>query len=217
MTSMTIRQKTRQPMQHSVDMAPVFRAAWQHVGTGVLKHQRCGCYSEENLVGRKWYCIMTHPGADLLANAMLRRQGFVVFLPLFVNRTRYDQPTIEPLFSGYQFVAADRQRESLAAVQYTRGVNRFVAASPNAPTPVRAGLVEALIERSGDDGLIDESKRQTADAPIAPGAMVRILNGPLAGTEGICEMSTHDRVRVLMNLLGSSTVTVQRRDVEAVA
>ena len=197
-----------------LDDSPIFRAAWRHVGAGVLSHQRCGCYSEAFLANRRWYCVATHPGQDFLANATLRAAGYLTYLPLFVDRSaRHAEPIIDPLFPGYQFIAADRATQPLGEACYARGVKAFVSANPLDPRPVRNGLVEALIARAGDDGLIDDHKPPARLEAIPSGAAVTILTGPLSGSVGVCSMTAGDRVRVFLGLLGGASVTVTRASV----
>ena len=53
---------------------------------------------------------------------------------------------------------------------------------------------------------------------LRPGAHVRVTDGPFQGHLGLCAgMAPHDRVVVLLSLLGSKTrVTLSAGDVEAV-
>lgn len=187
-----------------VDMAPLFRAAWRHLGCAVLKHQRCGGYIDAMTAGRRWYCAYTHPGQEVLAAAGLQRAGFITFLPLFVARGD-TRKTIVPLFPSYLFVGFDRDREVWTPIAHTRGVKTLFSTATKLPQPVPVGVVEALIERSAATGLIDDGPPETP--AIAAGDTVRIVAGPLADLAGLCSKSAGDRVEILLGIL---RVTVAR-------
>jgi transcription antitermination factor NusG len=59
---------------------------------------------------------------------------------------------------------------------------------------------------------------QSPQRRFAPGAKVRIVEGPLSGLEGLCAgMKPRQRVEVLLQLLGGDQrVTLPKNDVEVV-
>lgn len=207
-----------------LDETPMFRYLAAETGRAVLKHQHCGRYllAPE----QRWFCIHTHPGQELLAVADLHRQGFLAYLPLFVDRkrtvmqvrySRRPDPVLKPLFPAYMFIPFDRSQQRWSPIALTRGVKRIFGSRPDAPTPVPVGVVEALIARSGPDGYIDDAKPADGLPEIEVGASIRINEGPMTSFEGVCEMSDGDRVRVLLNLFGRSVpVTLDRSAVEVV-
>lgn len=211
-------------LKSDIDESPMFRYLAAETGRAVLRHQHCGRYS----LGpdHRWFCVNTHPGQELLAVADLHRQGYQAYLPLFVERkrtftqVRYGRPAdpvIRPLFPAYLFVPFDRSEERWSPINLTRGVKRIFGSSPSMPTPVPAGIVEALIERSGGDGYRDDEKTVSGFPVITAGTPVRVSDGPMTSFEGICQMSDGDRVRVLLNLFGRPTpVTLARSVVEAI-
>lgn len=203
--------KTRE----SIDMDPVFRHAFDHLGRMVLRHQSCGGYLDAFEPGMRWFCVATHPGQDFVAAASIARLGRLCFLPLFVEHPAPSQinrprpPVIAPLFPGYQFVAFNRDRDRWTDIAMARGVKTLFTSPTLRPIPAPAGVVEAIIARAGVDGLIDDQRR-VVTAPIPAGAAVTITEGPLAGFEGICARSGPDRVTVLLRLMGETQTTVAR-------
>ena len=196
--------------QNRVDTEPLFRAAWRHVGGAVLKHQRCGGYGADRLEGRRWYCLSVKPGHDYLVAALLRHKRYLSLLPLYLNRAGNGSPIVDPLFPGYQFVAVDRRSESTAEIYAVNGVKGFVGCRSDDPRPVAPGLVESLLACIGPDGLYAD--RPWVD-PVQPGVTLRVTAGPFEGVTGICEMSSGDRVRIFLALLGGAPVTIPRTHV----
>ena len=212
--------QSRTPDAESVDMAPMFRNAWEQHGRAVLRHQSCGRYLAPLAAGSRWFCVVTRPGHDFVAAASIARLGRVGFLPLIVEHTpplngRRRPPTIMPLFPGYLFVAFNRSTDRWTDVRYANGVKDLFMTPSQVPVPVQSGAVEAIIARAGDDGLINDHRPAPHLAPIPAGQTVEFLQGPLAGLQGICSRSAGDRVTVLLNILGQSTTTIARQHVRA--
>ena len=150
---------------------------------------------------RKWYVVQTHPNAELRAAEHLRRQGFEIYMPQFRKLRRHARKTetvIRPLFPRYFFVAFDKATESWHAVHSTIGVSNLVGGA-HGPTPLRDAVMRDLRHREDDAGLFRFDPRPH----FFPGEKIRFLTGALSACVGLFEsMTDHDRVAVLLELLG---------------
>ena len=148
-----------------------------------------------------WFAVHTHAHREEIAAAHLERQGYRVFLPRYGKLWRHARRTqhvTRPLFPRYLFVALDRAVDGWRAIRSTVGVADIVRHG-NHPSPVPAGVVEDLIRRRDENGLISLPKLP----PMRPGAPVRLLDGAFASLTGLYDgMADSDRVVVLLELLG---------------
>jgi len=160
--------------------------------------------SSPELKSPNWFPIYTRPRQERRALVNLERQGFQCFLPE-VRRPRSER--VEPLFPRYLFLEAQPAEQSLAPIRSTRGVTGLVRFGERIATlPTR--VMQAIRSRiDPETGLV---RGESLD--LRPGERVRVLSGPLAGTEAIFRAgSGPERVRVLMDLLGrQTTVEVDR-------
>jgi len=149
----------------------------------------------------RWYAALCKPRQEMVAEANLANQGFAVYLPRLKNRHRRAGrwvDRVEPLFPRYLFVAAGLESQSLAPIRSTRGVSGLVRFGGQ-PATVADSLIEALRKREDPATGLHGRTRPL----IAPGAHIKLLQGPLAGLEGVFAAETGDlRVVVLMELLG---------------
>lgn len=206
-----------------VDTTPRFPASRNYLGTEVLRHQDSG--RQQASPGARWYCVVAQPFRDLLAARTLQRErniDLAVFLPFYVDR-RGKRPVIGNLFPGYLFAAFDVTRTPWGWVQHMEGVRcvyskdrtvRLVSGGGDAPTPVREGVVEALIARARQcGGMIDDDVPATIDA----GKLVRISSGPLQGELALTtRQSAAERLMVLHALLNGARLVIDREAVEFV-
>lgn len=158
----------------------------------------------------RWYCVQTKPRAEGTALDHLSRQGFECFLPrvlaVRLNRGRR-RPVIEPLFPRYLFLQARPELESIGPVRSTRGVLGLVKFGDRiAEAPGQ--LLQRLIADADTQGVI-----HAPDNSPNPGDRVQILDGSLAGLEGIyCNPRGNDRAVVLLSLLGTEQRVVMAND-----
>lgn len=149
--------------------------------------------------GDRWYVVHARPAKEALARDNLERQGFAVFLPQIARTVRHARRTTEvlrPLFPRYLFVSFDVGRDRWHAVRGTLGVSALLMDGER-PRPAPVGLVEDLVAT--------DAAGRAGELPLAPGAEVRFQRGPFAEQIGrIVEMSDVERVRVLMEILGST-------------
>lgn len=113
----------------------------------------------------------------------------------------------ESLFPRYVFVSADPEVTSLAPLRSTRGVAGVVKFG-GVPAVVPDRVIEQIrLRLDAETGLVN---LQAPD--LQPGMKVRIAQGPLEGVDGIFRAAAgHDRVRVLLTLMGSEREVVLPR------
>jgi transcriptional antiterminator RfaH len=142
-----------------------------------------------------WYVVMTKVRQEQLAGDNLVRQGYAVYLPRLKILKRFggrQQAKFEPLFPRYLFVQPGSNAHSVAPVRSTLGVTRIV----------RFGQTLCSLRA------FEAEQNAAADAAISPiqrGRRVRVVEGPLAGMEGLVSIAIRERVVILMNLLGEDT------------
>jgi transcriptional antiterminator RfaH len=151
-----------------------------------------------------------------VAQENLRRQGYHVYLPrVQIQHRRRGRwvSAIEALFPRYVFIRIDPLRRSTAAVHSTRGVVGLVRFGPE-PAVVPDAVMDALIQRE------DSASGLHLDnlSSICAGDPVKLVDGPLAGMEGIyAEEDGEMRVNVLLELLGKTNKISVSRDWVAAA
>lgn len=156
-----------------------------------------------NFDSRSWYVARTKPRQEQVANSNLLRQGFATYLPHLkvVRRIRRRQELrLEPMFPQYIFFRPGCDEQSIAPVRSTYGVAGIVRFG-NAPAVLRGEALEAIatMECRQNQSSIEEL------SAIAPGSKVMVVEGPLAGMEGLVSTVSMKRVEVLMQLLGAET------------
>ncbi|MBT5330637.1 MAG: transcription/translation regulatory transformer protein RfaH [Porticoccaceae bacterium] len=143
----------------------------------------------------QWVVVMTKARQEHKAVTNLQNQGFNVYLPSTPRRDRFGEAHgLEPLFPGYCFCAAQTE-QSLSPLRSTPGVLSVVRfgqqiAHIDALAIDRIRKAEAYLTENPIDGAI-----QTGDR-------VRIVDGPLAGLEGLASNTAQNRIEVLIEMLG---------------
>jgi transcriptional antiterminator RfaH len=149
---------------------------------------------------RRWYVVNTKRHQEARAELNLRRQGFRVWLPRFrkaCRRARKLDTVIVPLFPSYMFVRLDSEAERWRSINSTLGVVRLLC-NGDIPQAVPDGLIDDIMQRCDANGLVEPSPRR-----FAVGQALRVVAGPFADLQGICEgMSGRDRVILLLSILG---------------
>ncbi len=149
---------------------------------------------------KRWYAVNALPQQEVRADRNLRRQGFYTWLPLY-RRVRKHARRVDnvfaPLFPGYLFVRLDPEVERWRSINGTFGVIRLLC-NGDIPLAVPDGLVETIMQRRDESGLVALATRR-----LAVGNAVKVAFGSFAQLEGLVqEMPGRDRVIVLLNLLG---------------
>jgi len=149
----------------------------------------------------RWYVVQTQVNGEAKAAQNLRRQGYDIYLPRYLKRRRHARKvdfTAKPLFPRYMFVAIDMASQRWRSIQSTIGVARLVCNGDD-PAAVPGGVVPALRAREDDEGFVRLNLKPT----FASGDKVRVLAGAFIDNTGLFnELADHDRVSILLDILG---------------
>jgi transcription antitermination factor NusG len=161
---------------------------------------------------RQWYALYTCAQHERRVFEELERRAVESFLPLYesVRRWKDRQVRLElPLFKGYVFVRM-ALRDKLHALEVP-GVVRLVGFG-GVPASLPDEQVDAM--RASMTGLL----RAMPHAYLTVGRRVRVIRGPLRGTEGILirKKGTFRLVLSLGLIMRSVAVEVDASDVEPI-
>jgi transcriptional antiterminator RfaH len=169
-----------------------------------------------DVTAARWYVVQTQVNGEAKAAENLRRQGYEVYLPLYLKRRRHARKvdvTAKPLFPRYMFVAIDIATRRWRSIQSTSGVSHLVT-NGEEPAAVPDGVVRALWARQDAKGFV----KLEAAAAFAPGDKVRVLGGVFMDTAGLFNgMADHDRISILLQMLGRQVRVVIDADLVAAA
>lgn len=158
-----------------------------------------------------WFVICCKPRQELVAQENLLRQGFHVYLPrIKVKKHRRGKwiDVVKVLFPRYIFVQVNPVKNSIAPVRNTRGVVGLVRFGGQ-PAVVADEVMDALFQREAPDSGLHQDDRSL----FCVGEPVRLVEGPLAGMEGIfIQEDGEKRVTVLLELLGKTNHMRVNRD-----
>lgn len=158
-----------------------------------------------------WFVVCCKPRQELIAQENLLRQGFRVYLPrIQVKRRRRGQwfDVAEVLFPRYIFIQLDPVKNSIAPVRSTRGVVGLVRFGGQ-PAVVADEIMEALFQREN----LASGFHQDDRPMFCVGEPVKLVEGPLAGMEGVfVQEDGEKRVTVLLELLGKANEVRVNRD-----
>ena len=162
---------------------------------------------------RSWYLIYTKPRAEKLAQENLQRQEFNTYLPLMKETHRHRGKyvsRIEPMFPRYLFIQLNCTTDNWAPIRSTLGVSSIVRFGTY-PMQVPESLLETLQQCEDENGI-----QSTTEKEFQTGDRIRIIEGAMAGLEGIYESKTSkERVTVLLNIAGQHTrVSMTRHDLQ---
>lgn len=159
-----------------------------------------------------WFIVQLKPNG--IANALrnLHRQGFATFHPRQTATKRVRDRLVtreEPVFPGYLFVTFDVDTAPWRRINATLGVARLLTTPSLVPARVPPAFMAALRRRCAEDGLV-----RPPDA-LAPGDIVRVVEGPFAETVSRIEALDRDgRIAILMDVMGQAVrVSLSARSV----
>jgi transcriptional antiterminator RfaH len=149
-----------------------------------------------------WACAQLLPSKAALALHCLAAAGFTTYYPCLREQRRSYGRKIEvrpPLFLNYAFVRINLQ---WYGARWCPGVCRLVTNGDGRPAIVAEAIISEIKARECN----------------GPGAKVRIVEGPLAGLQGlVAGMKPRARVEVLLALLGGQQRVLLSKDaIEAV-
>jgi transcriptional antiterminator RfaH len=148
-----------------------------------------------------WYAVYTRPHAETKALEHLLHQGYQAYLPRYrtwVSHARRRRLVQRPLFPRYLFAGLDRATTRWRPILSTAGIADIVRAGDE-PAPVPCDIVAAIREREAA-GSFDCTIAQRS---LRLGELVRVTTGAFEDMVGrLVELRDHDRVVVLLDLLG---------------
>jgi len=169
-----------------------------------------------DVAGARWYVVQTQVNGEVKAGENLRRQGFEIYLPRYLKRRRHARKvdfTAKPVFPRYMFVAIDVATQRWRSVQSTFGVSRLVT-NGDEPAVVPDGVISALQAREDAKGFVT----MDAKPAFATGDKVRVLAGAFMDNAGLFNgMADHDRVSILLDMLGRQVRVLLDADLVAAA
>ncbi len=159
----------------------------------------------------RWFVVCCKPRQELVAQENLLRQGFYVYLPRIKVKKRCRGKwidVVEVLFPRYIFIRIDPVKNSIAPVRSTRGVVGLVRFGGQ-PAVLADEVIGALLQREDPDSSLHQESRPL----FCAGEAVKVLEGSLAGMEGIfVQEDGEKRVIVLLELLGKANKVRVNRD-----
>ena len=166
--------------------------------------------------GSRWFVVQTQVNCEAKAARNLQRQGYDIYLPRYLKRRRHARRVdlvARPLFPRYMFVAIDMATQRWRSIQSTFGVSHMVCNGDD-PAPVPEGVMAALKAREDDKGFI----KMDVKPAFAPGDKVRVLAGAFMDSAGLFGgLADHDRVSILLDMLGRKVRVLLDRDMVAAA
>lgn len=164
--------------------------------------------------GLSWYAVVVKPGRNADVDRRLRERGYASFLPLCLRERSNGPGRIEeverPLFDRYQFVGV-QDGQAFGPVGSTVDVAFVVRGLDRRPLRVQPFVLERVVERFNDEGLVDLRPRRAANAPRVDwtaGQALEVIDGPFrAFSATLVEWADkrQEMARVLVNIFGRTT------------
>ena len=155
---------------------------------------------------RRWYVLQTQLHREKSACFQLQNQGFLPYLPMYLKRRSHARKidwVPAPMFPRYMFVNLDPQIEQWRAIRSTIGVSHFISHG-NQPAPVPMGIVEDIMAREDERGLVDLNSGHG----FQRGDIVEVTYGPFADQFGMFEgVDDRQRVFILLDIMGTVVKT----------
>src|SRR5262249_24100035 len=150
-----------------------------------------------------WYAIWTRSNCERLVAEQLSAKRFASFLPeIGVRSVRFGKAhTVNvPMFPGYIFLHQAMEKRTYIEVLKARGIVRILEGGWNRLTPVADAEIESIQQ------LLESGVPLFPTEYFRHGDHVRVVEGPLAGVEGIYlrDKPNKGRLIVSINLLQTS-------------
>lgn len=155
-----------------------------------------------------WSVAQTHPNAAAIACANLKRQGFSFYNPLIKERVKLKHGftwRTAQMFSNYLFVEiVDQWR----AVKSTIGISHVLMSESEKPGVMKDEFILGLKAKENSEGFII-----LGQSKFKQESKVQVKAGPFAYMTGKFDgLSSHDRVYVLLSMLGTERRIEMRED-----
>jgi transcriptional antiterminator RfaH len=149
---------------------------------------------------KHWYALYTQPRKERQVHSLLEEQGFETYLPTVQRKVRRrDRPDLVVYFPCYLFARLDFKDTPQSSIAWMPGIRRIVSFGEQ-PAIVAKELVDLIRERLGDADEVGYPRLKQGDR-------VRFCSGPLRDLDAIFDrpLSSTDRIRVLLNVMGRMT------------
>jgi transcription antitermination factor NusG len=151
----------------------------------------------------QWYAVWLRSHYEYTVAEQLSARGFHTFLPQIPVWSKAPGPkrTIRtPMFPGYLFVRDTLDKDRYIDMLKVRGIVRVLEDGWSRLTPVPAEDIDAIQRITASDVVV------SPHVHLQHGERVRVLEGPLAGVEGIFvqDKPSKGRLVVTMDILGRS-------------
>jgi len=171
-----------------------------------------GVTCESDADERQWYAVKTYSHREFVVAKSLAAQKIEHFLPTIPEKRRWSDrmKTIwVPLFRNYLFACVDPLEEDFWQVLNTRGVTRILG-NDDGPIAIAAKEIEAVVQ------ILESKMAVKLSDGFRKGQHVRIVSGPLKGTEGFFVRANGKKcLAVHVELLGQSVLAeVDENNVE---
>jgi transcription termination/antitermination protein NusG len=144
-----------------------------------------------------WYAIWTRSHCERLVAQQLTAKGFQPFLPEMAVRARKPETAASvqrPMFPGYLFLKHSMEKRSYIEILKARGVVRILEGGWNRLTPIDDEEMLA-VER-----VLESGATVLAHPYFNQGDRVRVVEGPLAGIEGLFVRDKKNRGRLVVSV-----------------
>ncbi len=181
---------------------------------GGLNHLECGSHDGP------WFCAQYHPGQLLLAAANLTRQGFTFHAPLEELPPTPKVPGVprwRPLVSGYLFISFDPLRDPWQRLFHTYGMKRVIISEAEQPLEVPRSALRAFLNSKQEFVVAPPQPEASQPAPtpamaIKRGDALDVVSGPFAGNRGVVTLSSKNRIKLLLAIMGGEVEVTVRSD-----
>ena len=151
-------------------------------------------------VSQNWVVVRTKPRQEKSAMHHLAQREVTPYCPMFLQPPWHPRAPRGPvpLFAGYIFVRCDLS-EQMNAVRFCPGVLAPVSFGGDVAI-VDQGLIDVLKAREASRGYALPTEQEDG---IPNGSVVRLMNGPFEGIEGVFtgHLRGGQRATVLLELL----------------
>jgi len=145
----------------------------------------------------EWYALYTHSHCEQLVHDQLKGKGFAVFLPkleVWTQRAGKRFPTAAPMFPSYLFLHHAMEKMSYIEVCKARGLVRILGERWDRLGTIPEVEIEAIQH-------VLQSHASVVPHPfLQKGQRVRIMQGPLIGTEGIFLQSKPNKGLIILSV-----------------
>jgi transcriptional antiterminator RfaH len=169
-----------------------------------------------------WSVVQTRPQQEALALRNLERQHYTIFYPFYYKKSKRGKEYPVPVFPTYMFVYLDEETY-WAPINHTYGVKRLLTYQNGdvyrEPHQIGETMIESLraLRLCPDEPEITNGIAKRDEIPV--GTVCIVKRGPLVMQTGIVEMSSTNRIALLLEVFSGKSVRVNfsRDDIEILA